>query len=77
MSVRTRFCAEPGGCDDPACYLCRVVPVKFPQQPPTHAELKRRELAAHAQPASSGWGGLPTTQPGRDGALAAGTDSTR
>jgi hypothetical protein len=39
---RTRFCAEPGGCDDPTCYLCTVVPVKFPVQPPTLKELNLR-----------------------------------
>jgi hypothetical protein len=29
---RTRFCGQRGGCDDPTCYFCQVMPTKFPQQ---------------------------------------------
>ena len=39
--IRTRFCAELGGCDDPYCYLCQDVAKRL--QPPTYHERKRRE----------------------------------
>lgn len=36
-------CAMPGGCNNPTCYMCVVMPKKFPKQPPTSAELDRRK----------------------------------
>lgn len=40
-------CAMPGGCADPACYLCTVV-AKLPQ-PTTASDLRKNDRADHRE----------------------------
>jgi hypothetical protein len=55
-------CAMPGGCDNPQCYLCRVVS-HWPQPKPISEQPKR---AAKDSAVDAGWFDVKLQQACRD-----------